>query len=79
MRLDLTAAFVILALALSGVVTPAESIAGFGDPLVMMIAGLFVIGEGLHRTGVAAWVGQRIAVLGRGSESHLILLLMPAA
>ena len=77
-RLDLTAAFVILALALSGVVTPAEAIAGFGDPLVMMIAGLFVIGEGLHRTGVASWVGQRIAAWGRGSESHLILLLMPA-
>jgi di/tricarboxylate transporter len=76
-RLDLTAAFVILALAISGVVTPAEAIAGFGDPLVMMIAGLFVIGEGLYRTGVAAWVGQRIATLGHGSERHLILLLMP--
>ncbi|MES9832595.1 MAG: SLC13 family permease [Candidatus Thiodiazotropha sp. DIVDIV] len=76
-RLDLTAAFVILALAVSGVVTPSEAIAGFGDPLVMMIAGLFVVGEGLHRTGVAAWVGQRIATLGRGSEWHLILLLMP--
>jgi di/tricarboxylate transporter len=76
-RLDLTAAFVILVLAVSGVVTPAEAIAGFGDPLVMMIAGLFVIGEGLHRTGVAAWVGQRIASLGRGNERHLVLLLMP--
>jgi di/tricarboxylate transporter len=76
-RLDLTAVFVILALAISGVVTPSEAIAGFGDPLVMMIAGLFVIGEGLYRTGVAAWVGQRIAVLGQGSERHLILLLMP--
>ncbi|MGD8911171.1 MAG: SLC13 family permease [Candidatus Thiodiazotropha sp.] len=76
-RLDLTAAFVILALAISGVVTPAEAIAGFGDPLVMMIAGLFVVGEGLYRTGVAAWVGQRIAALGHGSEWHLILLLMP--
>jgi Na+/H+ antiporter NhaD/arsenite permease-like protein len=26
---------------------------------------------------VAAWVGQRIAALGHGSEWHLILLLMP--
>jgi di/tricarboxylate transporter len=76
-RLDLTAVFVILALAVSGVVTPADAVAGFGDPLVMMIAGLFVIGEGLHRTGVAAWVGQRIAIFGGGNEWHLILLLMP--
>jgi len=77
-RLDLTAAFVILALALSGVVSPSEAIAGFGDPLVMMIAGLFVIGEGLYRTGVASRVGQRIAALGQGKEGYLILLLMPA-
>jgi di/tricarboxylate transporter len=76
-RLDLTAALVILMLALSGVVTPAEAVAGFGNPLVIMIAGLFVIGEGLHRTGVAAWVGQRIATQGRGSEWRLIMLLMP--
>lgn len=76
-RLDLTAAFVILALALSGVITPSESIAGFGDPLVMMIAGLFVVGEGLHRTGVAARIGRRIAALGGGNEWHIILLLMP--
>jgi di/tricarboxylate transporter len=76
-RLDLTAALVIIVLALSGVVTPAEAVAGFGDPLVMMIAGLFVIGEGLHRTGVASRVGQRIASLGHGVEWRMILLLMP--
>ncbi len=76
-RLDLTAVFVILALALSGVVTPAEAVSGFGNPLVMMIAGLFVIGEGLYRTGVASRVGQAIASLGGGSEGRLILLLMP--
>lgn len=77
-RLDLTAALVILALAVSGVIEPAEAVAGFGDPLVVMIAGLFVIGEGLRRTGVAARIGQRIAELGRGDEANLILLLMPA-
>jgi di/tricarboxylate transporter len=76
-RLDLTAAFVILALALSGVLTPAEAVAGFGNPLVMMIAGLFIIGEGLYRTGVASRVGQHIANLGRGSEWRLVLLMMP--
>ncbi|MCB1800119.1 MAG: SLC13 family permease [Gammaproteobacteria bacterium] len=76
-RLDLTAAMVIIALALSGILTPAEAVAGFGNPLVMLIAGLFVVSEGLARTGVAAWVGLRIASLASASEARLILLLMP--
>ncbi len=76
-RLDLTAAMVIIALALSGILTPAEAVAGFGNPLVMLIAGLFVVSEGLHRTGVAAWVGVKIAGLASAEETRLLLLLMP--
>lgn len=76
-RLDLTAAAVIIALALSGVLTPAEAVAGFGNPLVLLIAGLFVVSEGLYRTGIAAWVGVKIATLASHSERRLIALLMP--
>lgn len=76
-RLDMTAAFVILALALSGVLTPAEAVAGFGNPLVLLIAGLFVVSEGLNRTGVAAWVGLKIASFASSSEVMLLTLLMP--
>lgn len=76
-RLDLTAALVIIALALTGILTPAQAVAGFGNPLVMLIAGLFVVSEGLNRTGVAAWVGLKIAGMASGSEARLILLLMP--
>lgn len=76
-RLDLTAAIVIIALALSGVLTPAESVAGFGSPLVLLIAGLFVVSEGLYRTGVASWVGLKIAAIASDSEVRLLMLLMP--
>jgi di/tricarboxylate transporter len=76
-RLDMTAALVILALALSGILTPAEAVAGFGNALVLLIAGLFVVSEGLNRTGVAAWVGLRIAGLAGSGERLLLLLLMP--
>lgn len=68
---------VIVALAVSGVLTPAEAVSGFGNPLVLLIAGLFVISEGLSRTGVASWVGQRIVAVGGSDETRLILLLMP--
>lgn len=75
-RLDLTAAMVIIALALSGVLTPAQAVAGFGNPLVVLIAGLFVVSEGLNRTGVAAALGLRIAQLAGRSETRIVLLMM---
>ncbi|MCB1773796.1 MAG: SLC13 family permease [Gammaproteobacteria bacterium] len=76
-RLDLTAALVIIALAASGILTPAEAVSGFGNPVVLLIAGLFVVSEGLARTGVAAAIGVRIAGIGKRSEQRLLLLLMP--
>ncbi|MGO3740606.1 MAG: SLC13 family permease [Marinomonas foliarum] len=57
-RMDTIALMVVIALALSGVLTPAEAVSGFGNAVVIMIAGLFVIGEGLYKTGVAAAAGN---------------------
>src|SRR5690606_41393685 len=60
-RLDAVALLVVLALALSGVVTPAEALAGFADPLVALIAGLFVVSAVLVHTGIAGSVGTGLA------------------
>ena len=58
MRLDVVAILVILALMLSGLLSPKEALSGFGDTVVLLIAGLFVVGEGLFRTGVAFSIGN---------------------
>ena len=58
MRLDVVAILVILALMLSGLLSPKEALLGFGDPVVLLIAGLFVVGEELFRTGVAFSIGN---------------------
>ncbi|NLC01463.1 MAG: SLC13 family permease, partial [Pseudomonas formosensis] len=50
-RMDVVALLVIVALPLSGVLTIQEAVAGFSDPSVLLIAALFVIGDGLVRTG----------------------------
>ena len=50
-RSDVVAILVILALNLSGVLTIQESLAGFGDPVVMLIAAVAIVGEGLIATG----------------------------
>ncbi len=78
LRLDVIALLVILALMLSGVLTPEEAVAGFGDPVVLMIAALFVVGEALVSTGVAHAVGQRLIAVAGESPSRLLVLLMLA-
>jgi len=76
-RMDLVALMVVVALALSGIITPAESVAGFGEPVVIMIAALFVVGEALFRTGIAAAAGNWLLRMGGSSETRLLLFLLP--
>ena len=52
-RSDVVAILVVLALMLSGVLTVQEALAGFSDPVVMLIAAVAIVGEGLVTTGVA--------------------------
>ena len=52
-RLDVVALLVVLALMLSGILTPRQALAGFGDPVVPMVAGLLVLGEALNRSSQA--------------------------
>ena len=78
LRLDVIAVMVMLALMLSGLLTPAEALAGFADPVVIMIAGLFVLGEGLLRTGVAHGIGEWVTRTAGDGEGRLLALLMLA-
>jgi di/tricarboxylate transporter len=78
-RLDIVAILVVLALMLSGVLTPGEALAGFGDPVVLLVAGLLVVGEMLDRTGVAQSIGTWIIRTGGSSETRLLVLIMLAA
>ncbi|MFS0826902.1 SLC13 family permease [Pseudomonas phoenicis] len=76
LRMDVVALLVILALPLSGVLTIEQALAGFSDPNVVLIAALFVIGEGLVRTGIAYRLGEWLSDTAGHSEVRLLLLLM---
>ena len=52
-RADLVAILALLAFVISGVLEPTEALAGFSNSVVIMIAGLFVVGAGIVRTGLA--------------------------
>ena len=75
-RMDVVALLVIVALPLTGVLTLEETIAGFSDPSVLLIAALFVIGDGLVRTGIAYKLGDWMAQQAGSSETRLLILLM---
>jgi di/tricarboxylate transporter len=78
LRPDVVALLVILALVLGDILPATQAVAGFGDPLVILIASLFVVGEGLVRTGVAYQLGQGLIRWAGPSETRLLVLLMLA-
>jgi di/tricarboxylate transporter len=79
LRLDVVALLSLLALLLSGVISVEQGLAGFSSPLVLMIAGLFVIGSGLAQTGVAEWMGLRLASIAGSREARVMVVMMTAS
>jgi di/tricarboxylate transporter len=75
-RMDAVALIMLTALPLTGVITMKEALAGFSDPNIVLIAALFVIGDGLVRTGVARRLGDWLNAKAGSSEALLIALLM---
>jgi di/tricarboxylate transporter len=70
------ALIILTALPLTGVITMNEALAGFSDANIVLIAALFVIGDGLVRTGVARRLGDWLIAKAGRSEIRLIALLM---
>ena len=78
-RMDVVALLAMVVLALAGIVTVPEALEGFSDPNVILIAALFVVGEGLVRTGIANQIGDFLLRRSAGSETRLLVLLMLTA
>ena len=76
---DVTGLLVLSALALTGLVSPTEALAGFSSPAVITVMGMFILTTGLARTGVAYRLGQPIQRLADSSEAVIIVALMASA
>ncbi len=74
--MDAVALLVIIAFVLSGTLTLNEAFSGFSDPNVILIAALFIIGDGLVRTGVATKMGAWLVDVAGSSETKMLVLLM---
>jgi di/tricarboxylate transporter len=60
----------------TGVLTLEQSLAGFGDPVVVFIAALFIVSESLDSSGVTAWAGQELVARAGASRTRLLVLMM---
>jgi di/tricarboxylate transporter len=64
-----------VALYATGVLTWQQAVAGFGDPVVIFIASLFVVAAGLETTGVTAWASPFVMAHAGSSRTRLLVLL----
>ena len=72
-RPDAIALLVLLALLVSRILDPPAAFAGFGSPVLITLAAVYVISAALERTGVAGRLGRRVFSVAGSSETVLIL------
>src|SRR5918992_1669772 len=74
--IDVVTILLVIGLVLTGTLNVSEAFAGFGNDIVITIAGLFVLTGGLVKTGVVDLVGRRLHRIAGGNEFKLTTLIM---
>ncbi|MFL6337393.1 MAG: SLC13 family permease [Pyrinomonadaceae bacterium] len=74
--IDIVTILLVIGLVLTGTLNVSEAFAGFGNDIVITIAGLFVLTGGLVKTGVVDLVGRRLHRIAGGNEFKLTTLIM---
>lgn len=77
--IEIVSILLVIALVLTNTLTAAEAFAGFGNDIVITIAGLFILTGGLARTGVIDQIGRRLHRAAGDSEFRITALIMFAA
>jgi di/tricarboxylate transporter len=78
-RVDVVALMVLVSLALTSLITPAEALSGFSNAAVVTVWAMLILSGGLARTGVAGLVGRPLLRLAGHSEARLIGLIVLTA
>lgn len=76
---DIIALLSMISLFIFGVLNQEEALSGFSNPTVVMIAGLFIIGEGLASTGWTALAAQQLIKWSQNSKLKMLMLLTMGA
>ena len=73
---DLTALLALLALLLTGVLTPFEAFSGFSHPATISVAAVLVLSAGIERTGALTYIARRVLTPIGNSELTLTIVIM---
>ena len=78
LRADLVALLVVVALGISGILTPREAFSGFASSAVVTIVSVFVLTEGLRLVGITDQAGLLLERIAGTGETRLIIAIMIA-
>lgn len=75
-RMDLVGLMILIALALTRLVTVEEAFSGFSNPAVITVAAMFVLSAGISSTGAVSRIGEKLILWAGHSEILLIVAIM---
>lgn len=77
--IEVVSILLVMALVITGTLSVNEAFAGFGNDIVITIAGLFILTGGLTKTGLIDLIGRRLHRAAGDSEFRITALIMFAA
>ena len=77
-RSDVVALIALMVLVCGGILDVPEALSGFSNPIVIMMAGLFVVGGAVFNSGLAKMIGARLSKLGGNNPTRLFLVVVLA-
>ncbi|WP_454005736.1 SLC13 family permease [Alcaligenes sp. Marseille-Q7550] len=78
LRIDAVALLVLSSLAVLGLVTPEQALAGFSNPATITVAAMFVLAAGLQNSGALSGIGRLLGKARSPLQFLLILFLVLA-
>lgn len=79
LRGDVVGLLVLVTLAVTGIVTPEAALAGFSNPAVVTVLAMYILSEGLTRTGIAGLLGGQLVAIAGSGEARLTVAIMVTA
>lgn len=67
---------IMVALTLSGILTPQEAVAGFANPAVITVAAMFMISRGLIRTGAVGFISEELIRFSKGRQNLAFMTIL---
>jgi di/tricarboxylate transporter len=78
--IDVAAMIALSILVITGIISPEQCLAGFANPAVITVASMFILAEGLARTGAVSWITHSLSRLagasGRGWLPFSLLIVL---